>query len=245
MMVVDSGVPNFLASTLCVVLARGGSKGLHNKNLLNLGGIPLVARPIRHALDSGVVDKVIVSTDSEEIAEIAKSAGAEVPFIRPTELAGDLSTTESALQHAILEYERISGQVFDIVVYLSPTDVFREPAWIRQAVDILKIEQDVESVFSGHATHKNFWEQQSDGSWVRLRPWMSKYSSRQIRQTVVREDTGLACASRAWLWREGRRIGDKVRIIVNDDDFTAIDIHSEEDLLLAEAALAIREKRHN
>ena len=69
---------------------------------------------------------------------------------------------------------------------------------------------------------------------------MAEYSSRQVRRFVVREDTGLACASRAYLWREGRRIGDKVEILLNDDDFTAIDIHSQDDLELAEAALKIR-----
>jgi hypothetical protein len=69
---------------------------------------------------------------------------------------------------------------------------------------------------------------------------MKAYSSRQVRRRVVREDTGLACASRADLWRDGRRIGNRVHIIVNDDDFSSIDIHKREDLLLAQAALGIR-----
>ena len=103
----------------------------------------------------------------------------------------------------------------------------------------------MESVFVGHKTHKNFWEKQEDGSWLRLRPWMASYSSRQIRRSIVREDTGLACASRAWLWREGRRIGDKVEIIENDDDFTGIDIHTKEDLALAQAAIDIRKRKIN
>ena len=72
---------------------------------------------------------------------------------------------------------------------------------------------------------------------------MNVYSSRQIRRSVIREDTGLACASRASLWREGRRIGDNVQILINDDSFTGIDIHTEEDLALAEAALSIRKKK--
>ena len=97
-----------------------------------------------------------------------------------------------------------------------------------------------EVVFSGHKTHKNFWEQESDGSWVRLRQWMASYSSRQVRRAIIREDTGLACASRTSLWRIGKRIGDSVRIVTNKDDFTSIDIHTLEDLLLAEAALKIR-----
>ena len=91
-------------------------------------------------------------------------------------------------------------------------------------------------------THKNFWEKDKNGKWIRLREWMATYSSRQIRTPIVREDTGLACASRAFLWREGKRIGDSVEIITNDDDFTSIDIHNLEDLLLAEAAIEIRKK---
>ena len=66
---------------------------------------------------------------------------------------------------------------------------------------------------------------------------MATYTSRQIKKPIIREDTGIACASRAWLWREGRRIGDVVDIIVNDDDFTGIDIHQMRDLMLAEKAL--------
>ena len=71
---------------------------------------------------------------------------------------------------------------------------------------------------------------------------MSTYTSRQVKKPIIREDTGLACASRAWLWREGRRIGDIVDVVVNDDDFTNIDIHEQRDLLLANAALNINKK---
>lgn len=225
---------------ICIICARGGSKGLPRKNLQLLGGLPLIARPIIHARESGVVDTVIVSTDDPEIEEVARSHGAEVPFLRPPELAGDLSTTEETIRHTLLEYERLTSSQFDIGVHITATDIFRNPDWIRQAVETLRERSEIESVFCGHSTHKNFWEQKPDGSWERLRPWMATYSSRQIRTSIVREDTGLACASRAWLWREGRRIGDKVEIIVNNDDFTGIDIHVKEDLELAEAALKIR-----
>jgi CMP-N,N'-diacetyllegionaminic acid synthase len=223
-----------------IICARGGSKGLVGKNLRMLDGETLIQRVVRHALESNVIDKLIVSTDDEDIASSAKSAGAEVPFVRPLELAGDLATTEDTLQHALVTYETLTGSTFDIAVFLTATDVIRNPEWIKQCVIRLNNDPKLESVFVGHRTHKNFWEQQSDGSWVRLRDWMSVYSSRQIRRPVIREDTGVACASRAWLWREGRRIGDRVEIIINDDDFTGIDIHKEEDLKLAQAALNIR-----
>jgi CMP-N-acetylneuraminic acid synthetase len=229
---------------ICIICARGGSKGLPRKNVRLLDGEPLIARPVRHALESGAVDTVLVTTDDEEIARAARDAGAIVPFVRPVELAQDLTTTEATLKHALLTYEEMVGRQFGIAVFLTATDIFRDPSWIRQAVQALRARPELESVFSGHKTHKNFWEQQEDGSWARLRSWMAVYSSRQVRRAVVREDTGMACASRAWLWREGRRIGDKVDIIVNDDDFTSIDIHREEDLLLAQAALRIRRGEH-
>ena len=129
-----------------------------------------------------------------------------------------------------------------MTVFLTATDIFRNPEWIKEAIDKIKKNDELESVFSGHVTHKNFWEKSEDGSWKRIRNWMSDYSSRQIRRYIVREDTGLMCVSRAWLWREGRRIGDIVDILVNDDDFTNIDIHEQRDLLLANAALKIHKR---
>lgn len=228
---------------IAVIPARGGSKGLYKKNLKLLDGHPLVGRVIKHAQDSKCIDHLIVSTDDNEIASVAKSYGAIVPFIRPQKLAEDLTTTEDTLQHAILEYEKLSGIKFDIAVFLTPTDIFRKPEWITQAVSKLRFNPDLESVFVGHETHKNFWEKQEDGTWERVKPWMASYSSRQVRRAIVREDTGLACASRAYLWREGRRIGDKIDIVVNDDDFTSIDIHHEEDLMLAQAAIDIRKRK--
>jgi CMP-N-acetylneuraminic acid synthetase len=225
---------------ICIICARGGSKGLPRKNLKMLDGIPLVARPIMHALQSGVIGTVLVSTDDQEIAEVARAYGAIVPFIRPKELAEDLTTTEDTLQHALVTYEEMINKKFEVGVFLTCTDIFRNSEWIRQAVDKLRESEELESVFSGHITHKNFWERNSDGAWTRLRPWMSLYSSRQVRKPIIREDTGLVCASRAWLWREGKRLGDIVDIIINSDDFTSIDIHEEDDLKLAEFALSIR-----
>ena len=228
--------------TIAIICARGGSKGLPRKNVKELDGVPLIGRVVKQAVDQACIDTVIVTTDDQEIATIAKHYGAEIPFMRPSSLAADLTTTEETLQHALLTYEEMNNIEYDICVFLTPTDVFRRSEWISQAVDRLKNSSDLESVFVGHKTHKNFWEQQDNGSWLRVRDWMASYSSRQVRRAIIREDTGLACASRAWLWREGRRLGDAVEIIVNDDDFTGIDIHAQEDLYLAQAALNIRKK---
>jgi len=218
---------------ICVIPARGGSKGLRNKNILKIAGEPLIARPIAHAKKSGVIGTIIVSTDDKKIAKIAEKSGAIVPFLRPKKISGDLATTEEALKHAIIEYEKIVNQKFNIAVFLTATDVFRDYKWITKAVNILKNKPSVESVFTGYKTHKNFWEKNSDGSWKRLKNWMNVYKSRQVRKNVVREDTGLSCASRAYLWRKGKRIGNKVEIILHENDFSFVDIHSKEDLKLA------------
>ena len=223
--------------TICIIPARGGSKGLKDKNILPLGGQPLIAWPVKAAIQSGVVDNIFVSTDSTEIAECALRAGAEIPFLREPEYAQDLSTTEDTLQDALVRYERHIGFEFDICVFLTATDIFRSPTWISEAVGRLLTDEALESAFSVHKTTKNYWHQDEFGKWNRLLPWMGEYSSRQVRSAIYREDTGLACASRSWLWRSGRRIGDNNHMIVNDDFESCIDIHTEFDLYMAEAAI--------
>jgi CMP-N-acetylneuraminic acid synthetase len=228
-------------SVICIICARGGSKGIKDKNLQNLNGKPLIYYPITDALKSGVVDKVILSTDSKAIAKKAIKFGAEVPFMRPKNLSGDLATTEATLQHALITYEKINKKKYDICLFLTANDLFRKKEWIIEAINLLKKKKNLESVFSGHITHKNFWEKKGN-KWSRIRPWMKKYSSRQVRRFIVREDTGVCCASRAELFREGKRIGDNVEIILNNDSFTGLDIHNLEDLKLVRAAKKLRIK---
>lgn len=227
---------------ICIILARGGSKGLKKKNLRKVDGKPLIYYPIKDALKTKIIDDIIVSTDDKKIAFFAKKYGAKVPFIRPKKLSGDLATTESCLKHALLTYERENKVKYDYGVFIGATDIFRDINWIIEGVKILNKNKKIESVFSGHVTHKNYWEKKNN-KWVRLRKWMSKYSSRQIRRKVIREDTALTCVSRAELWRKGRRIGNNVEIIQNNDPFTALEIHDLQDLKLVNAAYKLRFKK--
>ena len=227
---------------ICIIPARGGSKGLKNKNLRKVFNKKLIQYPIEYAVKSKLVGKIIVSTDSKEIAKVAIKSGATVPFIRPEKISGDLSTTEETLKHALLTYEKIIKKKFKICIFLTCTDIFREKKWIKQGLNLLKNNKKLQSVFVGSKTHKNFWEQnklKKQKKWKRLKKRMKYYSSRQIRQFIVREDTGLFCASRADLWRKGKRIGDNVEIIFNNNNFSAIDIHDVNDLKLANAAKKI------
>lgn len=224
--------------TLAVIIARAGSKGLPGKNLRNLAGKPLLAHSIEHAHRSGACDAVLVSTEDEAIAKAAKAHGAEVPFLRPPELATDETPAEPVVKHALETYESLTGQVFDIVVYLQPTDVFRTPELIRECVRRLKENPGLETVFSAYKTHKNYWRVSPDGNYVRLAPELATYRARQRRdQLLYREDAGLASANRASLVRQGRRVGNRVDLVVTDDFKTAIDIHTPFDFWLAEKIL--------
>jgi|KBSSwiStaDraftv2_1062776.scaffolds.fasta_scaffold569657_2 CMP-N-acetylneuraminic acid synthetase len=221
---------------VAIIAARGGSKGLPGKNIRPLAGKPLIAYSVEAAKASPYVDRVIVTTDSPEIAEVARKFGAEVPFMRPPELAQDLTPTEPVLAHAVEWLEREEGYRVDIVVFLQPTDIFRKRTMIDETVKCLLDDPALESAFVAYKTHKNFWRKK-DGQWVRMAPDLA-YGPRQKKEPVYREDTGLACATRASLIKAGKRLGDRVEIIANDDDASSIDIHTEFDFWLADKVLS-------
>ena len=221
---------------VAVIAARGGSKGLPGKNIRPLAGKPLIAYSVEAAKASPYVDRVIVTTDSPEIAEVARKFGAEVPFMRPAELAQDLTPTEPVLAHAVEWLEREEGYRVDIVVFLQPTDIFRKRTMIDETVKRLLDDPTLESAFVAYKTHKNFWRKK-DGQWVRMAPDLA-YGPRQKKEPVYREDTGLACATRASLIKAGKRLGDRVEIIENSDDASSIDIHTEFDFWLADKVLS-------
>lgn len=132
---------------LAVILARGGSKGIPKKNIKEICGKPLIAYTIEAALLSGIFDKVVVSTDSHEIASVAKSFGASVPFMRPDELSQDHVWSRDALRHAVLECEKEYSTLYDYVVELPCVAPLRNDTHIREAVNKL-IQTGADSVIS-------------------------------------------------------------------------------------------------
>jgi CMP-N,N'-diacetyllegionaminic acid synthase len=120
--------------SLGVITARGGSKRLPRKNVKPLLGLPLIAYIVKAALASRIT-KVIVSTDDDEIAAIARQHGAEVPFRRPDELAADYASDEDILRHAIAWFHNERSEDFDIVVKLHPTTPFVLPASIDACLE--------------------------------------------------------------------------------------------------------------
>lgn len=122
---------------LGLVPARGGSKGVPGKNVRPLAGHTLLEYTAQAASESGVLDRVILSTDSPEIAEAGRRAGLEVPFMRPAALAADDTPMLPVIQHALTEVSREDWSP-DIVVLLQPTSPLRRPDHIRRAVDMLR-----------------------------------------------------------------------------------------------------------
>jgi N-acylneuraminate cytidylyltransferase/CMP-N,N'-diacetyllegionaminic acid synthase len=112
---------------LATICCRGGSKGVPGKNIRPLNGIPLIAHTIKSALACKFIDDLIISTDSEEIATIAKQYGAKVLFMRPPELATDTSSKWPVFIHAVESYEKITGNVVDLLVDLDVTVPLKRP----------------------------------------------------------------------------------------------------------------------
>lgn len=141
-------------SVLLTIAARGGSKGVKNKNIRKIGGVPLIAISIQQAKAWGKAERIVVTTDSPEIAEVAKDAGAEVPFLRPPELATDEIGKIPALRHALLESEKFFGMNFDTIVDLDPTAPIRTIEDIENSYQLFK-DRKCKSVFSAVLAHKS------------------------------------------------------------------------------------------
>jgi len=130
--------------------ARGGSKGIPRKNIAPVAGYPLIAFSIAAARLSKLVDRVIVSTDDREIAETAKRFGAEVPFMRPKELAGDRSLDVEFIKHAVEWLRDTEQTVPDFLVHLRPPVPAREPRVIDQAIKEIMADDTATSLRSAH-----------------------------------------------------------------------------------------------
>lgn len=132
---------------IAVIPARGGSKRIPAKNIKKFAGKPLIHYSIEAAMKSGLFDRVIVSTDSEEIAQVALKGGAEVPFIRPDTLSNDLVGTRPVTNHAI-EFVREQGQNPEYCCCIYATAPFLQPEYLKQALRSLQSNSDKSFAFS-------------------------------------------------------------------------------------------------
>jgi len=135
-----------MTEILALIPARGGSKGIPRKNIRSFAGYPLIAWSIAAAKQSQLVTRVIVSTDDEEIAAVARAWGAETPFLRPAEFAQDKTTDLPVFEHALKWLEEVEGYRPDIVVQLRPTSPIRPQTMVDDAIRILLNHEDADCV---------------------------------------------------------------------------------------------------
>lgn len=142
------------SDVVAVIMARGGSKGVPKKNIRKVGGYPLIAYSVVACTMSREIGRTIVSTDSEEIAEIARGFGAEVPFMRPAEYATDTATDYDVLRHAH-DWLSANGDEPDYLVQIRPTTPLRVPEVIDDAIRTIKERPDASGLVSVHETQES------------------------------------------------------------------------------------------
>jgi N-acylneuraminate cytidylyltransferase len=232
---------------LAVVPARGGSKGLTRKNLRPLGGKPLVAHAVRAGLAASLVDRVVCSTDDPEIAEAARLAGAEVPFLRPPELAQDSTEDLPVFVHALAWLQQHEGWAPELVVNLRPTSPLRRPAHVDEAIRLLCVTgaESVKSLCLARQHPHKMWLFTRDSRLVE--PYLKTTFRLERGPDVPRAEledvywqNGVVDVTRREVILDQRRmIGERVAGLVTDPA-DSIDIDSDLDLALAELLLARR-----
>ena len=200
---------------LCVIPARGGSKELPGKNIRLLAGVPLIGHSIRCARMCPRIARTIVSTDSEEIAAVARSYGADVPFMRPAKLAQDQTPMLPVLQHALREMERLDGMRYGSVLLLDPTSPGRIPSDVAECVRRLEGDPAADGVVGVSRPEFNpYWHciVEREGYMAPLIPGADRFGRRQDVPTVYRINASVYLWRRDFLlevqgsWMNGRHL---------------------------------------
>ncbi len=229
---------------LGVIPARGGSKGLKRKNVKELAGRPLIAHTIESALNCDLIDKLIVSTDDEEIAEEAKKHGAEVPFIRPKELGKDEVSIIPVMKHA-LEFFENKGLKIKYVASIQPTSPLMTAEDIDSAIEKIQI-TNCDSVVSVTKMHEHpYRAMKLEGDKLEpLYPDHEKYLQRQDLPEFYKFNGALYVRKTELLKNWSGKdfgLGKDVRAVVFDEEKSA-DVHTETDLKMIEFLLEKKSK---
>ncbi|MFQ5712260.1 MAG: cytidylyltransferase domain-containing protein [Candidatus Geothermarchaeales archaeon] len=227
---------------VAIIPARSGSKSLPKKNLRALAGKPLVAWTIEAALRSELIDRVIVSTDSEEIAKLSREYGADVPFLRPDELATDYTPMLPVLQHAVRYLEEKEGYGVDVIVTLQPTSPLRDEGDIDEALRMF-LKGNVDSLVSVCAVRHHPYKMVRvvEGKTKPIIAAGREHERRQDLPKVYRHNGAIYVTKRAILMRENRILGENTLAYIMPEE-KSIDIDSALDLKLAECYLEMKKK---
>jgi len=224
-----------MSKVVAIIPVRGGSKAIPRKNVKDFCGKPLLTHIIQTALQVQEIDRVIVSTDDDEIAAIARMSGAEVPFMRPSELAEDETPTLPVLLHAIKHLEEEEGYKPDVIVLLYPTSPLVTPFNILNAI-VLK-DMGYDSVVSVVEDYKHYWIASSYG-YERVSEDATK--NRQYATPLLKEDGAIYITTRHLLESVGEILGGKIGFLHMFEDL--IDIDTPLDFEIAELMMKKRQE---
>ncbi len=233
---------------VAIIPARSGSKSIKDKNIMSIGGKPMIAHSIDHARKSKLIDRTIVSTDSEYYAEIARSFGAEVPFIRPSEFAQDESTDLDVFTHALDFLRQTEGTVPDICVHLRPTCPIRDPNLIDAMIRILLDDPDIDSVRSvseAPETPYKMWLLSGDGSMRPVADCGIKEAYNMPRQKLPKayiQNASIDVVRSTTITQKRSMTGDRIHGFVMD---TFYDIDTHEQFAASSKALMSNEETLN
>lgn len=202
--------------TLATIGARGGSKGVPGKNLRLIAGRPLIGHTIAQALACKFLDRLVVSTDSPEIAAAARTLGADVPFLRPAELARDNSPKVPVLQHAVAFVEAELGHKVDLVVDLDVTAPLRTLEEIRVCWEMVQ-EPETDIVFTVCTAEKNPYfnmVELVDGYAQPSKKAPTEITRRQDAPAVYALNASIYAWRRDHLMKDGRLYGPKTRVML-------------------------------
>lgn len=226
-----------LIRTIAIIPARGGSKGIPRKNVKELCGKPLISYIIETALNVKEIDRVIVSTEDAEIAEVAKRSGAEVPFMRPEELARDETPTLPVLQHTVNYLEEKENYEPDVVVLLYATSPLLSKERISEGIKILK-DGDFDSVISVVKDRGHYWIEK-EGKYERLYPKVLE--NRQLTKPLFKENGAIYVCKKDVLMKENTLVANKVGFLVMHEK-ESIDIDEPLDFEMCELFLKKKHK---
>jgi len=223
-----------ILGTIC---ARGGSKGVKNKNIRNLLGKPLIAYTIEYFTKWNKADRIVCSTDSKEIADIAKKYGAEIPCFRPPELATDTASKIPVLQHILKICEKEDSCEYEIIVDLDPTAPLRKRKFLEEAFKKF-IDSNADVLFSVTKAHKNpyFNMVELDKNGYAHLSKAGSFNRRQDAPQVYELNASIYIYKRDFLLKTNSVFSDK-SIIYEMPDIVSIDIDREKDFLYIEFLL--------